>query len=151
MKVLSQYLPVLWENKTIVNRKFFNVHNSIASQAVGHRLSRSSTLTSLYCGLSLRCQAAVMVECIEKPFNIFQIVAIRKTRCAYTLEKSGLGKLSLFPSIWNHSRENSPNSISCFVLLLHSVVKPLGTNVTIFPLILILKSRPCVLHTNLKQ
>ena len=26
MKVLSQYLPVLWENKTIVNRKFLNLH-----------------------------------------------------------------------------------------------------------------------------
>ena len=26
MKVLSQYLPVLWENKTIVNRKFLHLH-----------------------------------------------------------------------------------------------------------------------------
>ena len=26
MKVLSQYFPVLWENKTIVNRKFLNLH-----------------------------------------------------------------------------------------------------------------------------
>ena len=35
----------------------------------------------------------------------------------------------------NHSRENSPNSISCFALFLHLVVKPLGMNVIIFPLI----------------
>ena len=39
----------------------------------------------------------------------------------------------------------------CFVLFLHLVVKPSGVNVTIFSLIFILKSRPCVLHTNLKQ
>ena len=51
----------------------------------------------------------------------------------------------------NHSRENSPFSISCFVLFLHLVVKPSGMNFTIFPLIFIPKSRPCVLHTNLKQ
>ena len=44
--------------------------------------------------------------------------------------------------------ENSPNSISCFVLFLHLVVKPLGMNVIIFPLIFIPKSCPCVLNTN---
>ena len=26
MKVLSQYFPVFWENKTIVNRKFLNLY-----------------------------------------------------------------------------------------------------------------------------
>ena len=51
----------------------------------------------------------------------------------------------------NYSRENSPFSISCFVLFLHLVVKPSGMNVILFPLIFIPKSRPCVLHTNLKQ
>ena len=51
----------------------------------------------------------------------------------------------------NHSRENSPNSISSIVLFLHLVVKPLGMNVIIFPLIFIPKSRSCVLHTNLNH
>ena len=54
-------------------------------------------------------------------------------------------------SVWNDSSENSPNSIACFVLFLHPVVKPLGMNVTIFSLILIPKSRPYVIHTDLKQ
>ena len=48
-------------------------------------------------------------------------------------------------------RGNSPNSICRFVLFLHLVVKPLGMNVIILPLIFIQKSRPSVLHTNQKQ
>ena len=48
-------------------------------------------------------------------------------------------------------RGNSPNSICRCVLFLHLVVKPLGMNVIILPLIFIQKSRPCVLHTNQKQ
>ena len=46
---------------------------------------------------------------------------------------------------------NSRNSICHFVLFLRLVVKPLGMNVTIFPLNFIQKSRPYVLHTNQKQ
>ena len=55
----------------------------------------------MYCGVSLRCQAAVMVERKEKPFNIFQKVTIRKTRYKNILEKSVLGKLG-FLTHWPH-------------------------------------------------
>ena len=53
----------------------------------------SARLTSLYCGSASDVQAAVTVEGREKPFNIFQKVTIRKTRCANILEKSVLEKL----------------------------------------------------------
>ena len=94
-----------------------------------------------------------MAERREKPFNIFQKVAIKKTRCEYIWEKSTFQKLRFFYifSTRNHRRENSPNSIFCFVLFLHLVVKPLGMNFIIFPLIFIPKWRPCVLHTNLNN
>ena len=97
---------------------------------------------------------SLMAERREKPSNIFQKVAIRKTRCQYIWEKSTFWKLGFFFHIFstqNHSRENSPNSTFCFVLFVHLVVKPLGMNVTIFFLMFIPKSRPCVLHTNLNN
>ena len=46
-------------------------------------------------------------------------------------------------SSWTHGRGNSSNSLCRFVLFLHLVVKPLGMNVTVSPLIFIEKSRPC--------
>ena len=47
-------------------------------------------------GSASRCQAAVMVERREKPFNIFQ--KVRKMRFANILEKSVLEKLVFFTS-----------------------------------------------------
>ena len=61
-----------------------------------YTLSRSSTLTSLYCRHSLRCQAANNGGEDRKPFNIFQKVAIRKTRCAYILGKALWGNWAYF-------------------------------------------------------
>ena len=88
MKVLSQYLPVLCENKTVVNRKFLNLHPL--------QISYSYFLV-------LRAQPPVLGSTNgggrrEKTFYIFQKVAIRKTIFAYILEKSALGKLGFFPS-----------------------------------------------------
>ena len=77
-------------------------------------------------GSASRCQAVVMVEKKEKPFNIFQKVAIRKTRYKNILEKSVLGKLSFLTS-WPHETTaggNSRKSICHFVLFLNLVVKP---------------------------
>ena len=105
-------------------------------------------------GSASLCQAAEMVERREKPFNILK--KVRKMRCANILEKSVLEKLGFLHLVLMKpqqglGRENSPNSICRFVLFLHLVVKPLGMNVTLFPSIFIQKSRPCVLHTNLKH
>ena len=125
MKVLSQYLPVLWENKTIVNRKFLHLHPLHISYSYF---------------LVLRAQLPVpgRTNGGGERENLFQKVAVRKTRCAYILEKKLIRETGVFSTlsiwfsrkkpetalenylkasvIWNYSRENSPNLISCFVL-----------------------------------
>ena len=141
MKVILNICLFYVRDKTIVNQWFLNLHPL-------------HILVPCIAGSASRCQATIMVERREKPFNIFQ--KVRKTRCANILEKSVLEKLGFLHLVLmklrqGFSRENSPNSIGRFVLFLHLVVKPLGMNVTIFPWIFIQKSRPCVLHTNQKQ
>ena len=84
-----------------------------------------------------------MVERKEKPFNIFPKVTIGKTSYKKNFREKRIRETGL--------GGNSRNSICHFVLFLHLVVKPLGMNVTIFPLNFIQKSRPYVLHTNQKQ
>ena len=143
MKVLSQYLPVLCENKTVVNRKFLNLHPL--------QISYSYFLV-------LRAQPPVLGSTNgggrrEKTFYIFQKVAIRKTIFAYILEKSALGKLGFFPSCPYDLKEagnrasklpesegnmkpqqgefSKLNFLLCFFL--HPVVKPFGMNLTRFP------------------
>ena len=128
MKVLSQYLPVLWENKTIVNRKFLHLHPL--------QISYSYFLV-------LRAQLPVSGRTNGggERENLFQKVAVRKTRCAYILEKKFIREIGLFfhlvhmtwkkpetalenylkaSVIWNYSKENSPNLISCFVLFFYT-------------------------------
>ena len=88
MKVLSQYLPVLCENETIVNRKFLNLHPLQISYSYFLLLRAQPPVPGRTNGGGRR----------EKTFNIFQKVAIRKTIFAYILEKSASGKLGFFPS-----------------------------------------------------
>ena len=108
---------------TIVNQWFLNLHPL-------------QILVPCIAGSASRCQAAVMVERREKPFNIFR--KVRKMRCTNILEKSVLEKLGILHLVLMKPRQgfgrgNSPNSICRLVLFLHLIVKPLGMNVTIFP------------------
>ena len=117
MKVLSKYLPVLWENKTIANRMFLNLHPlqilvpCIAGSASGARPQswwRGEKNPSIYLVPRAPQSLALFPAPPPKPgksapgtrlpINIFQKVTIRKTRFANILEKSVLEKLGFFTS-----------------------------------------------------
>ena len=92
-----------------------------------YTLSRSSTLISLYCSL-LWAQPQVpgrnnggedrkALQYFSESSNKDNEMRVHITEKLFV--ETGLISI-LF--IWNQSRENSPNSLPCFVLLLHPVV-----------------------------
>ena len=111
MKVLSQYLPVLWENKTIVNRMFLYLHP----------LSRSWFIV-------LRAQPPVPGHSKggeeRKTLQYFvQKETIRKTRCANILEKIVSGKLGFFTS-WSHETKAGRILLTQYVILICTLFTP---------------------------
>ena len=88
MKVILNICLFYVRDKTIVKQWFLNLHPL-------------QILVPCIAGSASRCQAAVMVERREKPFNIFQ--KVRKTRCANIVEESVLEKLGFYIlSSWNY-------------------------------------------------
>ena len=117
MKMLSKYLLVLWENKTIANRMFLNLHPlqilvpCIAGSASGARPQswwRGEKNPSI--NLVPRAPQSLVLFPAPPPkprksalgtrlaINIFQKVSIRKMRFPNILERSVLEKLNFFTS-----------------------------------------------------
>ena len=152
MKVLSQYLPVLWENKTIVNRTFLNLHPLQFAYSYFLVLRAQPPVPGRTNGGGERENLQYFSESSDKENEIR--IHVREKRIRET------GLFSIFKASKLRESQRNMKSQAARILLTQFLAlfffyiqlsKLSEWTSPDFLLIFISKSRPCVLDTNLKK